>query len=106
MTDGKVPMNESGSQILRSLDVTGYGPRIAWFFRAMVQKLDENDHKADWRGSTDVGYFRKRIAQELKELIDKHRDMPGTVLADLVDDLENAVEALVEEVNANGVLTA
>ena len=61
-------MNESGSQILRSLDVTGYGPRIAWFFRAMVQKLDENDHKADWRGSADVGYFRKRIAQELEEL--------------------------------------
>ena len=46
------------------------------------------------------------FAQELKELIEKHRDMPGTVLADLVDDLENAVEALVEEVNANGVLTA
>ncbi len=38
---------------------------------------------------------------ELKELIARHRDMPGTILADLVDDLESAVEALVEEINAS-----
>lgn len=45
------------------------------------------------------------FAQELKELIDKHRDMPGTLLADLVDDLEAKVDELVEEVNANGVFS-
>jgi quinol monooxygenase YgiN len=41
------------------------------------------------------------FAQELKELIEKHRDMPGTVLADLVDDLEDAVEKLVTEMDAS-----
>ncbi len=41
------------------------------------------------------------FAQELKELIEKHRDMPGTVLADLVDDLEDAVEKLVTEMGAS-----
>jgi len=41
------------------------------------------------------------FAQELKELIEKHRDMPGTVLADLVDDLEDAVEKLVTELDAS-----
>ena len=41
------------------------------------------------------------FAEELKELIDKWRDHPGVVLADIVDDLESAVEKLVEEVNAD-----
>ena len=39
------------------------------------------------------------FAQELQELIARHREMPGTVLADLVDDLEGEVEKLVEEIN-------
>jgi hypothetical protein len=40
------------------------------------------------------------FAAELQELITRHRDIPGTVLADLVDDLEAEVEKLVEEINA------
>jgi len=41
------------------------------------------------------------FAQELKDLIEKHRDMPGTILSDLVDDLETAVETLVTEIDAS-----
>ncbi len=46
------------------------------------------------------------FAAELADLIARHRDMPGTILADLVDALETEIEKLVEEVNANGVLPA
>ena len=38
---------------------------------------------------------------ELKDLIARHRDMPGTILADLVDALETEVEKLVDEIDAN-----
>jgi hypothetical protein len=40
------------------------------------------------------------FAAELQELIARHRDMPGTVLADLVDSLETEAGKLVEEINA------
>jgi hypothetical protein len=40
------------------------------------------------------------FTDELKELIDKWRDLPGTALEELIDVLEVAVEDLVEEVNA------
>jgi NTP pyrophosphatase (non-canonical NTP hydrolase) len=46
----------------------GYTARLAWFFEAMVQKLDHNAHKRDWRFSRDVNYFHIRIHQELEEL--------------------------------------
>ena len=46
------------------------------------------------------------FAAELADLIARHRDMSGTILADLVDDLEAEVEKLVDEVNANGVMSA
>ena len=39
---------------------------------------------------------------ELRELIARHRDQVGVVLADLVDVLEAEVEKLVEEINGNG----
>ena len=40
------------------------------------------------------------FAAELKELIEKYRDIPGTALEELVDVLDAAVESLVDEVNA------
>jgi hypothetical protein len=40
------------------------------------------------------------FAEELRELIDKYRDMPGYALEEIVDGLEAAVEGLVDEVNA------
>ena len=41
------------------------------------------------------------FASELKELIARHRDHPGVVLADLVDALDIETAALVDEVNSN-----
>ena len=38
---------------------------------------------------------------ELRELIARHRDQVGVVLADLVDALETEVEKLVDEIDAN-----
>ena len=37
---------------------------------------------------------------ELKELIDKYRDLPGTALEELIDALDAATSELAEEVNA------
>ena len=37
---------------------------------------------------------------ELKELIDKYRDLPGTALEELIDVLDVAISDLVEEVHA------
>ena len=42
------------------------------------------------------------FADELRELIEKHRDMPGTALEEIVDVLDAAAESLVEEVNNRG----
>jgi len=39
------------------------------------------------------------FSSELRDLIDKWRDMSGYSLPDIVDELEDAAEALVEEVN-------
>lgn len=39
------------------------------------------------------------FSTELRDLIDKWRDQPGTSLMDLVDALDEVVEELVEEVN-------
>jgi hypothetical protein len=39
------------------------------------------------------------FASELRELIEKYVDMPGTALEEIIDVLDAAVESLVEEVN-------
>ena len=41
------------------------------------------------------------FSSELRDLIDKWRDTPGYALPDIIDELEDAVEQLVEEVNAH-----
>jgi hypothetical protein len=41
------------------------------------------------------------FAQEISELIEKYRDLPGTALEELVDALDAASELLVEEVNGH-----
>jgi len=41
------------------------------------------------------------FAAELKELIERHLDLPGTAREEIVDALEDAAEKLAEEVNAH-----
>jgi hypothetical protein len=43
--------------------------------------------------------LRPAFAGELHDLIDRWRDQPGVIMAELVDAMEIEVEALVEEVN-------
>ena len=40
------------------------------------------------------------FAEELRELIEKYRDMPGYALEEVIDTLDAAVESLVDEINA------
>jgi hypothetical protein len=40
------------------------------------------------------------FSSELRDLIDKWREYPGSALPEIIDELEDAAEALVEEVNA------
>ncbi len=57
----------TGSKILQALDTTGYGPRIAGFFQAMVAKLDANSHKRGWE-HCEYQYLSMRLTQEREEL--------------------------------------
>lgn len=43
------------------------------------------------------------FADELKELIERHRDQPGQLLEEIIDVLDAAAESLVDEVNARAV---
>ena len=44
----------------------------------------------------------KSFAVELRELIERYRDLPGTAIEELIDVLDAAVESMVEEVNSLG----
>lgn len=76
-----------GAGPLRRTPGEGPRPELVAFTAVMEQKLSENDHKAHWLDAADVGYFLKRMYQEVRELEDAMvaGESPEAVLRECAD---------------------